>query len=251
MGLVTSRSVRSEELSSSKKRINIDLLRTGRFCCILHINYVMCDIKDLSRIWFRIGWFDWKLLDSCPTSDRWACSEPNSLFHSCFKEIFGGSRGDMYTFSYMTSPVSIQTIFGFFVNDLSSFHRNNFGNTISWKCSKVKRSHTWMTCGWSADRARTWANVSMDDQRRWNNACMRALSGCTCECACCEAPRNRRCAVCLSSASSLVFTFCFWSHSYNFTWRLNFPCLSYGNSSSNSFPKSFFHICFHCILTAF
>ena len=28
---------------------------------------------------------------------------------SCFKEIFGGGRGDMYTFSYMTSPVSIQT----------------------------------------------------------------------------------------------------------------------------------------------
>ena len=30
----------------------------------------------------------------------------NSLFQSCFKEICGGSRGDMYTFSYMTSPVS-------------------------------------------------------------------------------------------------------------------------------------------------
>ena len=27
----------------------------------------------------------WKLPDSCPTSGRWACSEPNSLFHSCFR----------------------------------------------------------------------------------------------------------------------------------------------------------------------
>ena len=73
----------------------------------------------LSRLGLRIGWFDGNLLDSCQTSDRWACSEPNSLFHSCFKEIFGGSLGD---------------IVYFFVYDFSNFHPNNFRNTISWKC---------------------------------------------------------------------------------------------------------------------
>ena len=44
----------------------------------------------------------------------------NSIFfQSCFKEIFGGGRGDAYTFSYMT---------------LSSFHSNNFRDTIGWEC---------------------------------------------------------------------------------------------------------------------
>ena len=33
-------------------------------------------------------------------------------FHSCFKEILGGGRGDMYTFSYKTSPVFSLTTFG-------------------------------------------------------------------------------------------------------------------------------------------
>ena len=56
---------------------------------------------DLSRLGFRIGWFDWKFLNCCTTcpSGRWACSEPNSLFQSWRKDIFGGGRGDMYTFS--------------------------------------------------------------------------------------------------------------------------------------------------------
>ena len=36
----------------------------------------------------------------------------NSLIQSCFKEIFGGRRGDLYTFSFLTSPVSIRTTFG-------------------------------------------------------------------------------------------------------------------------------------------
>ena len=40
--------------------------------------------SDLSRIGFGAGWFHWKLLDSCPVSARWACSEPNFLLHSCF-----------------------------------------------------------------------------------------------------------------------------------------------------------------------
>ena len=53
-------------------------------------------------------------------------------------------------------------------------------------------------------------------------------------------------SVCLSSASSLVFPF----HLYNllFQFRLQFSLLY---NSSNSFPVAIFHICFHCILTAF
>ena len=39
-------------------------------------------------------------------------SEPKSFIQSWFKEIFGGGRGDAYTFSYMTPPVSIRTTFG-------------------------------------------------------------------------------------------------------------------------------------------
>ena len=54
---------------------------------------------DLSRIGFRVGWFDWKLLDSCPTSGRWACSEPNSLFHFVFEwDLWRRSRSHVYFF---------------------------------------------------------------------------------------------------------------------------------------------------------
>ena len=41
-----------------------------------------------------------------------ATSEPNSRIQLSLKEIFGGGRGDSYTFSYMISPVSIRTAFG-------------------------------------------------------------------------------------------------------------------------------------------
>ena len=100
---------------SFAKRINIDLLRTRRFFFHLahqsrHAWYQVAPISH--ELDLGIGWFDWKFLDSCPASGRWACSEPNSLFHSCFKEIFGGGRGDMYTFSYKTSPVFILPTFG-------------------------------------------------------------------------------------------------------------------------------------------
>ena len=68
---------------------------------------------------FRIGWFDWKLLDSCPTSGRWACSEPNSLFQSCFKGDLG--RRPRWRRNLL-------------VYDFSSFHPNNFWNTLRWEC---------------------------------------------------------------------------------------------------------------------
>ena len=109
----TGLSVLSEDTVSSWKELtSISWERTFFF----HLEQFSCHswtgLPVLSRFWFRISWFDWKLLDICPTSGRWACSEPNSLFHSCFKEIFGGGRGDMYTFSYKTSPISILTTFG-------------------------------------------------------------------------------------------------------------------------------------------
>ena len=82
------------------KRINIDLLRTERFLssCTPITSCLISGRPDLSRIGLRVGWFGWKLLDSCPASDRWAWSEPNSLFHWCFNEIFVGSRGEMFSF---------------------------------------------------------------------------------------------------------------------------------------------------------
>ena len=69
----------------------------------------------------------WKKLDSCPTCNRRACSEPNSLVHSCSKEIFGGGWGDMYTFSYMTSPVFIRTTF---CKEYTSYYRELATETV-------------------------------------------------------------------------------------------------------------------------
>ena len=53
--------------------------------------------------------FGWVCGESSPPP---ATSEPNSFIQSCFKEIFGGGRGDAKTFSYMISPVSIMIPFG-------------------------------------------------------------------------------------------------------------------------------------------
>ena len=66
--------------------------------------------------WFGFGfnWVSWELFAwraTSPSACR-ATSEHNSFIQSCFKEIFGGGRGDAYTFSYMTSSVSIRTTFG-------------------------------------------------------------------------------------------------------------------------------------------
>ena len=88
------------------KRIHIDLLRTGRFSFTVLASSLTTGLPILS-----LPDSELKLQDSCPTSYRWLCSESNSLFHSCFKDIFGGSRGDMYAFSYKTSPVFSLTTF--------------------------------------------------------------------------------------------------------------------------------------------
>ena len=56
-------------------------------------------------IWICV-WFCW-LGTQCLSNNF----STNSFTQSCLKDIFGGSRGDAYTFSYMTSPVSIRTTF--------------------------------------------------------------------------------------------------------------------------------------------
>ena len=110
---ITGLPVLSEETGSSWKELTSISWERDVFLssCTVLTSSLITGLSVPSRIGFRVGWFDWKLLDSCPTSDRWACSEPSSLFHSCFKEIFGGGRGDMF-FPYKTSPVSILTPFG-------------------------------------------------------------------------------------------------------------------------------------------
>ena len=54
------------------------------------------------------------LVEQTSPSGCRATSETNSFIQSFFKEIFGGGRGDAYTFSFLTSPVSILTTFRVF-----------------------------------------------------------------------------------------------------------------------------------------
>ena len=59
----------------------------------------------LSWFGFGYGWVGWERF-ACRATSPSGCrvtSEPYSFIQSCFKEIFGGGRGDAYTFSYMTS----------------------------------------------------------------------------------------------------------------------------------------------------
>ena len=91
-------------LQSRERETCIDFLttRTGRLFC--HNGSLR------SIIGSGFGWVGW-LLSVCR-----ATSEPNSFIHSFLKEIFGGGRGDSYTFSF---------------NDFSSsFHPNSFRDTI-------------------------------------------------------------------------------------------------------------------------
>ena len=77
---------------------------------------------DLSRIGFGVGWAGWKNFacratspSGCRATSSSHCRatfEPNSLVHSCFSEVFGGSRGDMHSFSFQTSPVFSLATFG-------------------------------------------------------------------------------------------------------------------------------------------
>ena len=61
-----------------------------------------------------LGLVGWELF-ACRATSPSVCRatfEPTSNIQSCFKEIFGGGRGDADTFSCMSSPVSILTTFG-------------------------------------------------------------------------------------------------------------------------------------------
>ena len=117
-------SVHSEELDSSQKELTSISWEWDVFLP----SCVLSDRPDLSRIGFRVYWFDWKLPDSCPTFGRWVCSKPNSLFHSCFKGISDGDGGDKYTFTYKTSPVFILTTFGI-----------QYSGSVFWKMITVDR----------------------------------------------------------------------------------------------------------------
>ena len=63
--------VRSEPGSSRKELTSISWERDVFLSSCTPITAcVITRFSVLSRIGFRIGWFDWKLLESCPTSDR-------------------------------------------------------------------------------------------------------------------------------------------------------------------------------------
>ena len=83
----------------SKKRVSISWALERDICSVVTGRFVLW-------IGFRFGWVGW---------ERSACratSKPNSFIQLSLKEIFGGGRGDSYTFSFMISPVSILIAFG-------------------------------------------------------------------------------------------------------------------------------------------
>ena len=105
----TGRPVLSEELSSSLKELTLISWERDVFLS----SCMSSGRPDLSRIGLRIGWFAWKLLDSCPTSGRWSLSMFWTQFS--FPFVFQGDlwwrpRWHVYWFE----------------NDFSSFHPNNF-----------------------------------------------------------------------------------------------------------------------------
>ena len=80
----------------------VDFLSTRtRWLLTLHMS--PCSYNWI--FWF-FCWVCWE--SSLPP----ATSDPNSFIQLSSKEIFGGGRGDAYTFSYMISPVSITIAFG-------------------------------------------------------------------------------------------------------------------------------------------
>ena len=73
-------------LQSREKRVSIS------WALERDVFSVTTGLPVLSWFGFGFGWVGWE-----PSACR-ATSEPNSFIQSCFKEIFGGSRGDVYTF---------------------------------------------------------------------------------------------------------------------------------------------------------
>ena len=90
----------------SKKRVSISWALERDVCSVVTGRPVL-------RIGFGVfGWVGWEL-SACP-----ATSEPNSFIQLSLKEIFGGGRGDAYTFSYYDFP---------------SFHLDSLRDTTSWE----------------------------------------------------------------------------------------------------------------------
>ena len=67
---------------------------------------LLTSLTVLTSGFLDFGWICWESL--LPP----ATSEPNSFIQLSKEEIFGGCRGDAYTFSYVISPVSIIVAFG-------------------------------------------------------------------------------------------------------------------------------------------
>ena len=97
------------------------------------------------------------------------------------------------------------------------------------------------------------SQASMNDQGRSVTMCalMRALSGSACGCPCCEAPRNRGCAVCAChphrhwcSHSGLSPTCIIFNSMSRFSLLYN----AFNSLCSRSHYSHMFSLYFHCIL---
>ena len=103
------------------KRMNIDLLRTGRFSSTLHGSRVIFN-NGSPRSLTTLIW-NWlvRLETSRKLSNFWSLSMFRIQFSSPF--VF---QGDLWWRPRWHE--------NFLVFDFSNFHPNNFRNTISWKC---------------------------------------------------------------------------------------------------------------------
>ena len=89
---------------------HVPVQRWNLFCLQMHVVGIHSSHEAVSS---------WRIIHSCPDSDRWACSEPNFLFPFVFQgDLWWKSRSHVY----------------FFVSDFSSYHPNNFQITSNWKC---------------------------------------------------------------------------------------------------------------------
>ena len=81
------------------------------FWCLVH---ALCMYCAKTRCIQGFGWVDWELCACRATSPSGcrATSEPDSFTKLCFKEIFGGGRGDAYTYLVYDLSFSIRTTFG-------------------------------------------------------------------------------------------------------------------------------------------
>ena len=102
------------------QRIHTDLLTNGD---VFLSSFISSGRPDLSRIGFGVSWVDWKKLGLSNNFPFWLSSNfPFWLMHNFWTQLplsirdvrraLVGDRGDMYAFSYKTSPVFSLTTFG-------------------------------------------------------------------------------------------------------------------------------------------